>query len=99
MSSKFDNCLLMGDFTAEPNEPAVSNFCEIYNTKNITKEKTCLKNPENPTCIDLILANRPRSFQDSGAIETGLSDFHEMCVTDENVSLQAKTICDYLQKV
>ena len=71
----------MGDFNSEPNEPAISDFCEIYNTKNIIKEKTCFKNPENPTCIDLILTNRPRSFQDSTVVETGLSDFHKMCVT------------------
>ena len=81
MSSKYDNYLLMGVFKAESNEPAISNFCEIYNTKNIIKEKTCFKNPENPACIDLILTNRPRSFQDSTVIETGLSDFHKMCVT------------------
>ena len=33
LSSKFDNYLLMGDFNSEPNEPAISDFCEIYNTK------------------------------------------------------------------
>ena len=71
----------MGDFNSEPNEPAISDFCEIHNTKNIIKEKTCFKNPENPTCIDLILTNRPRSFQDSTVVETGLSDFHKMRVT------------------
>ena len=81
LSSKFDNYLLMGDFNSEPNEPAISDFCEIYNTKKIMKEKTCFKNPENPTCIDLILTNRPSSFQDSTVIETGVSAFHEMCVT------------------
>ena len=81
LSSKFDNYLLMGDFNLEPNEPAISDFCEICNTKNIIKEKTCFKNPENPTCIDLILTNRPRSFQDSTVVERGLSDFHKMCVT------------------
>ena len=47
------------------------DFCGIYNTKNIIKEKICFKNCENPTCIDLILTNRPRSFQDSTVIETG----------------------------
>ena len=71
----------MGDFNVEPNEPAISDFCEIYNTKNIIKDKTCFKNPENPTCIDLILTSRPRSFQDSTVVETGFSDFHKMCVT------------------
>ena len=70
----------MGDFNTEPNEPAISNFCKIYNTKNI-KEKTCFQKPENPTCIQIILTNRPRSFQDSAVIETRLSDFHKMCVT------------------
>ena len=42
----------MGDFNAESNEPAISDFCEIYNTKNIVKEKPCFKNPANPICID-----------------------------------------------
>ena len=70
----------MGDFNSEPNELTISDFCEIYNTKNIIKEKICFKNPENPTCIDLILTNRPRSFQYSTVVETGLSDFHKMCV-------------------
>ena len=79
--SKFDNYLLMGDFNSEPNEPTISDFCQIYNTKNIIKEKTCFKNRENSTCIDLILTNRPRSFQDSTVVETGLSGFHKMCVT------------------
>ena len=38
------------------------------------KEPTCFKNPENPTCIDLILANKPLSFKNTYVIETGLSD-------------------------
>ena len=38
---------------------------------------------ESPTspCIDLILTNSPLSFQSSGVVETGLSDFHKMGVT------------------
>ena len=45
------------------------------------KQKTCFKNPENPTCIDLILTNSPRSFQNSSVFETGLSDFHKLTIT------------------
>ena len=41
---------------------------------------TCYKNPDRPSCIDLIL-NCPRSFQNSCVIETRLSDFHKMVVT------------------
>ena len=40
----------------------------------------CYKNPEKP-CIDLILTNCPRSFQNPCTIETGLSDFHKLVIT------------------
>ena len=56
-------------------------FCDSYEFKNLIKDATCYKNPENPSCIDLILTNNPNSFQNSGVIETGLSDFHKMTVT------------------
>ena len=41
---------------------------------------TCYKNLDRPSCIDLILTNCPRSFQNSCVIETGLSDFHKIAV-------------------
>ena len=47
-----------------------------------------LKNPEKPSCIDLILTNNPHSFQNSGVIETGLSDFHRMTVTVSKMFFQ-----------
>ena len=40
-----------------------------------------LQNPTNPSCVDLILTNRPRSFQNSCTFETGLSDFLKMTLT------------------
>ena len=40
-----------------------------------------LKNPDKPKCIDLLLTNKNRSFQNSCVIDTGLSDFHKMTVT------------------
>ena len=40
-----------------------------------------VKNPENPSCINLILTNNPNSFQNSGVIESDLSDFHKMTFT------------------
>ena len=49
--------------------------------KNIVKQKTCFKNPERPSCIDLILTNSSRSFQDPCTVETGLSNFHKLAVT------------------
>ena len=49
---------------------------------------TCYKNPEEPTCIDLILTNCPGSFQNSCVLEAGLSDFHKMVVTVMKTSYQ-----------
>ena len=49
--------------------------------RNLVNEPTCFKNPNNPSNINLILTNKPRSFQNTSAIETGLSDFHKLTVT------------------
>ena len=76
-----ENFILMGDFNVEPNDANMKNCCQIYGCKNIVKDKTCFKNPINPTWIDLIITNRPKSFQESEVIETGLSDFHKMSLT------------------
>ena len=79
--AQYESFILMGDFNAEPNDANMKDFCQIYSCKNIVKDKTCFKNPINPTCIDLIITNRPKSFQESEVIETGLSDFNKMSLT------------------
>ena len=66
----------------------MEDFCKYYNFKSLIHVPTCYKNPNNPSCIDLILTNSPRSFQSSCAIETGLSDFHKMIVTVMKESFQ-----------
>ena len=57
------------------------DFCQLYSCKNIIKDNTCFKNVQNLSCIDLIITNRPKFFQNSVVIETGLSDFHKMPLT------------------
>ena len=78
---QYENFIFMGDFDVEPNDATMKNFCHVYGCKNIFKDKTCFKNPINPNCIELIITNRPKSFQESEVIETGLSDFHKMSLT------------------
>ena len=46
----------------------------------LIREQACFKNPNNPSCIDVIITNRPKSFKNSIVIETGLSDFRKMCI-------------------
>ena len=77
----YDNFLIIGDMNAEPQNEYVLDFCQAYNCKNLIYEKTCFKNHENPSCIDLMITNVPKSFQGSVAIETGLSDFHKLTLS------------------
>ena len=56
----------------------MSKFCKTYNLQNLVKDLACYKNPSKPTCISLILANFPKSFQHTQTIETGLSNFHKL---------------------
>ena len=37
----------------------MSNFCQIYDFKNLINDPTCYKNPEKRTCIGLIMTNKP----------------------------------------
>ena len=69
------------DFNAQVTEKCTGDFLLQNDLTNIVKDNTCFKNPENPTCIDLLLTNFPRSFQNTTAITTRLSDFHKMTVT------------------
>ncbi len=77
----YDNILILGDFNSEMSEDSMINFSQIYNLKNLVKDATCYKNPSNPSCIDLMLTNRYRSFLSTVVVETGLSDFHQMTLT------------------
>ena len=52
----------------------------MLDLENLVKQKTCYKNPDNLSWIDLILRNCHRSFQNINVFETRLSDFHEKTV-------------------
>ena len=60
---------------------ALDDFIDDFHAKNLVKDPTCFKNPNNPSCIDLFITNSYRSFQKTTTVSTGLSDFHKMTVT------------------
>ena len=80
LSSKYENIILLGDFKSCIDDSPMTGFCETYKLRNLVKHPTCFKNPENPSCIDLILTNRPLSFLTTTVIETRLSELHKMIV-------------------
>ena len=80
LCADYENIILLDDFNVKVKEKNIPDFMSTYNLKSLVKQKTCFKNPDNPSCIDLILTNSPRSFQDSSMFERGFSDFHKLTI-------------------
>ena len=58
----YEHLLIMGDFNPNISGPTLTSFCTLFKLKNLVKETTCYKNPNNPSCIDTFLTNSARSF-------------------------------------
>ena len=71
----------MGDLNSEVSENCLNGSCNVNSLKTLNSGATCLKNRNNPSCIDLFLSNRQQCFQQTHAIETGTSEFHKIVVT------------------
>ena len=54
--------------------------CETSKWHYLVKHPTCLKNQNNPSCIDFLLTNKAPRFWSTSVIEIGLSEFHKMIV-------------------
>ena len=85
---RYENIIIIGDFNSEICEDSMNEFCCLYNLKSLVNKPTCFKNPDHPSCIDLILTNKWRSFQNTSIIETGLSDFHKLTLTVMKMNYQ-----------
>ena len=77
-NSEYDNFVFIGDFNVNVNESSIKELIR----KSLINEPKCFKNFEKPTCIDLILINRPTNCQLSTFLETGLSGSHLVTVTE-----------------
>ena len=62
-------------------DQCMQSFLELYGHTVLISEPPCYKYPERFSSIDLILTNSSSSFKNSFAIETCLSDFHEVTIT------------------
>ena len=79
--SGYDKFLVAGDLNVQEGEEVLDDFLDEFHAKNLVKDPTCFKNPENPSSIDMFITNSNGSFQKTATISTGLSDFHKMIVT------------------
>ena len=87
---KYENIILMGDYNAEITNATMQEFSESYFLENMVKKTTCFKNPAKPTCINLIITNKPGTFQNTKTYETGLSDFHKLVVNTMKLSYKKR---------
>ena len=84
--SKYENVLLAGDLNIDISEPTkdagnhLSDLKDVFNLTNLVKKVTCFKS-EKGTLIDLMLTNKPKSFQKTNNFVTGISDCHMLIVS------------------
>ena len=78
----------MGDFHTTDQNEVLLEFLEDNELSNLVKFQTCFKNADNPSTLDLIITNKPKSFQNTVGISTGLSDFHRMVLTSMKTTFE-----------
>ena len=52
--SHYDNIMLTGDFNSEVEDVCTQSLCAAYELKSLIKKPACNKNPDKPSCVDLI---------------------------------------------
>ena len=72
---------MTGDFNSDKVEIVFESFRYHHDLKNLFKNRTCFKNPEQPRCITLFLTNGPLSFQYTTQKFAGLFNFPKMILT------------------
>ena len=89
---KGDNIIIMGDINIDIYDQSdagynkLKHLCDVYNLSNLIKGKTCFMK-DHQSSIDVILTNKPKSFQHTTVFESGLSDYHLMISTSLKVKL------------
>ena len=84
--NKYENFVLAGDLNinlSDPKSDTQNHFSDLRDTfalTNLVKDKTCFKNKDR-ILLDVLLTNKPNSFQKCVTTETGLSDCHKLVST------------------
>ena len=86
--NNYENILLMGDLNINTLTQTNSNntanhltdFCDLFALSNLVNVKTGTKSVYGTT-LDIMLTNKPRSFYNTSAVTTGLSDCHKLILS------------------
>ena len=58
MYSSHDKFLIAGDVNIKEGGVCLDDFLDEFHAKNLVKEPTCFKNPDNHSCVDLFITNK-----------------------------------------
>ena len=72
-----ENSVILGDFNMQPTNQILETIWKDNNFLYIIKSNICFKSQPG-SCIDLRLTNKPKSFQNTEVMETGISDHHAL---------------------
>ena len=85
MENMINRCMLetnfivvIGDLNVNfmQNPHQLHDVCDSFDLKQIVKSPTCFKSLNNPSLLDIILTNCPKSITNSINLPIGISDFH-----------------------
>ena len=84
-SEFYENFIILRDFSIDAKVAGreldkFEEFWDLFNLTNLIRNETCFTRDHKST-IDLILTNKPKSFQNTCITETGLSGFHKLIST------------------
>ena len=84
-NESYENYIVIGDFNIDigisnSDHDKLEHICSLFDLKSLIKKETCITKT-HPSTIDLILTNKPLSFQSSNVIEIGLSDHRKPIAT------------------
>ena len=90
-SLTYENFIIMGDFnininTAGMDVDKLEEFSNLFDLTNLIKTGTCCTKNHKST-IDLLLRNRPLSFQKTRTTKTGISDYQNLITHVQNPKL------------
>ena len=72
----YERVVIVGDFNSEPRDREIIEFINNHILHNHMHQKTCWKSPKGTRRLDLVLSNHKHSLQNTGTLETGLSDHY-----------------------
>ena len=93
---KFQNVMLIGDLNfnmlSKDKSAPLTELCDIFDLRNLIKKATCFTKNNDPSLVDVILTNRPRTFNTTLVCDTGLSDNHRLvaCVMKNTLKPRPK---------